>query len=119
MILFIFVLTSIGFVRKTALYVYFYDERAIVNNVNNSLKNFNIVNYSDNSSFWIYKYYTNHNIERNSKCYVYQQALSSSILLKEKDSVIINFINTDNLTIAGIRIANNPPFYYYKLVVEK
>jgi hypothetical protein len=119
MILFIFVLTSIGFVRKTALYVYFYDERAIVNNVNNSLKNFNIVNYSDNSSFWIYKYYTNNNIERNSKCYVYQQALSSSILLKEKDSVIINFINTDNLTIAGIRIANNPPFYYYKLVVEK
>ncbi len=115
----IFALTSIGFIRKTTLFFYFYDERAVVNTVNNSLKDFNIVNYAENSSFWIYKYYIDKNIETSNKYYIYQQAFSSRILLKETDSVIIDFVNTDNFNLAGITIANNPPFYYYKLVVEK
>lgn len=115
----IFALTSIGFIRKTSLFFYFYDERAVVNTVNNSLKDFNILNYVENSSFWIYNYYHNKNNEKPNKYYIYQQAFSTDIILNEKDSVVTNFTNTDNLRIAGITIANNPPFYYYKLVVEK
>ena len=114
-----FGLASIGFIRKSALFFYYYDEQAVVNTVNNSLENYNIINYAKNSSFWVFHYYNNNDFDKRNNYYVYQQVYSSNLNIRKQDSVVVDFTNHSNFKVAGLTIANNPPFYYYKLVIEK
>ena len=119
MLMLVFGLASIGFIRKSALFLYYYDEQAVVNTVNNSLENYNIVNYAKNSSFWVFHYYNNNEFDGKNNYYLYQQVFSSNIDIRKQDSVVVDFTNHSKFKFAGLTIANNPPFYYYKLVIEK
>lgn len=118
LLLFVFALTSIGFVRKSTLFCYFYNSNAAVVKVNKTLENYNIKNYSDNSSFWIFKYYRNEQINTNANYNIYQQAFSSEILIDSNESIERDFTNSSSFKLLGLTIANNPPFYYYTLTKE-
>ncbi len=111
-------LASVGFVRKTFLYFYFVDDAATITAVHTKIKDFNIDNYRSNSSFWVYYYYQNNTRKSIYTHSIFQQAFSSEIKIENPDVLLIDFTRNDKLNIGPLTIANNPPFYYYKLALH-
>lgn len=119
LLVFLFALSSIGFVRRSALFFYYFDESAVVNTVNKTLLNYNIQNYSDNASFWVFNYYRNSTPNTNLQFNIYQQVYSAGFMLNKNEIIEKKFTNNKPFRLFGLTIANNPPFYYYTLTKEE
>ncbi len=105
---------SIGYIRRAVLFSYFYDSNATVLSAQENLHNYRITNFKDNSSMWLFYFYQN-NDTTIQELELHQQMYSSPMIYDNIKDVVYNHSKVKNLKIAGLTIANNPPFYYYKL----
>lgn len=108
-------LCCIGFVRRAMLFTYFYDPQATITVAEEHLKNYTITNYKKNSSMWLFYYYQKSNVNTNDEYELHQQVYSAIDTYENIQNIEYNHSKFTSLKLAGITIANNPPFYYYKL----
>lgn len=109
-------LCSIGTIRRGVLFAYFYDTQATIIHTQEKLKQCKITNFHKNSSMWLFYYYQE--IKTNNlteSVELHQQMYSSKDTYESIPNVEYDFSNYTSLRIGSITIANNPPFYYYKL----
>ena len=111
-------LCSIGFVRRAVLFTYFYDPQATITVAQEHLKNYTITNYKKNSSMWLFYYYQKLNVNTKEEYELHQQVYSAIDTYENIQNVEYNHSKFNSLKISGITIANNPPFYYYKLSLD-
>lgn len=114
-IILMLLLCSVGYLRRVVLFSYFYDSNATISIAQEHLKNYNVINYPKNSSMWIFYFYQNTDIDKKNKFELHQQMYSSKDTYDSIPNVEYDFSNFTSLRIGSITIANNPPFYYYKL----
>lgn len=111
----VFLLCSVGFIRRVSSVIYYHKEVRTINKTNAEIKNLNITNYKENSSFWILYYYRDKVIDTTSSYLITQQLFNSNI---DTNKAYINNTNFKNFKVLNFTIANNPPFYYYTIHKE-